>query len=311
MNETKQLIFLVLLSFFAFSCVKIQKEMKYRKLTPEEEKVIIHKGTEPPFSGVFYHHFEKGTYVCKRCGSPLYKSDAKFDSGCGWPSFDEEIPGSVKKIPDPDGIRTEIVCFNCGAHLGHVFYGEQFTNKNTRHCVNSISLDFIPDNIIGNQERAIFAGGCFWGVEYYFQNLPGVLKTTVGYIGGYFEKPTYEDVCSGNTGHAEAVEIVFNPEQISYDELLKLFFEIHDFTQVNRQGPDIGEQYRTEIFYLTDEQKTKAEEIINQLKSMGYNVATKVTKATHFWEAEEYHQKYYYKKSSSPYCHFRRKIFQN
>lgn len=311
MGKAKVLFHLVLLSFIISSCLKIQGDMGYRKLTPEEERIIIYKGTEPPFSGIYYQHFEKGTYSCKRCGSPLYKSDAKFDSGCGWPSFDEEITGAVKKVPDPDGIRTEIVCSNCGAHLGHVFYGEHFTIKNTRHCVNSISLNFIPDTITENQERAIFAGGCFWGVQYYFQNLHGVLKTRVGYIGGNTEKPSYEDVCSGTTGHAEAVEIVFNPEQVSYEELLKLFFEIHDFTQVNRQGPDIGEQYRTEVFYLTDKQKIKAEEVINLLKNLGYNVATKITKATHFWEAEEYHQEYYTKNGTLPYCHFRRKIFQN
>lgn len=310
MGKIKSITLLILLNFIICSCVKTQKDMNYRKLTPEEERVIIHKGTEPPFTGIYYKHFEKGTYVCKRCGLPLYKSDAKFDSGCGWPSFDEEIPGAVKQIPDPDGIRTEIVCSNCGAHLGHVFYGEQFTSKNTRHCVNSISLDFISDTSAENQEKAIFAGGCFWGVEYYFQNFPGVLKTTVGYTGGHTEKPTYEEVCSGTTGHAEAIEIVFDPKRTSYESLLKLFFEIHDFTQLNKQGPDIGEQYRTEIFYLTEEQKNKAEEIINLLKNKGYDVVTKVTKATQFWEAEEYHQRYYSKNGSSPYCHFRRKIFQ-
>ncbi len=115
------------------------------KLTPEEEKVIIHKGTEIPFTGKYYAFWDKGTYVCRRCGAKLYRSENKFDAGCGWPSFDDEIPGAVKRIPDADGVRTEIQCTNCGAHLGHVFTGERFTEKNTRHCVNSISMQFIPD----------------------------------------------------------------------------------------------------------------------------------------------------------------------
>ena len=122
-----------------------EKEAKYKKLTKEEERVIINKGTEMPFTGKYYAFWESGTYVCKRCDVPLYRSESKFEAGCGWPSFDDEIPDAVKRTPDPDGVRTEITCANCGAHLGHVFVGEGFTKKNVRHCVNSISMDFIPD----------------------------------------------------------------------------------------------------------------------------------------------------------------------
>jgi len=120
-------------------------KQKYRKLTKKEENVLIHKGTELPFSGKYYAFWEKGTYVCKRCGAKLYRSESKFEPGCGWPSFDDEISGAVKRVPDADGVRTEIICANCGAHLGHVFLDEGFTDKNIRHCVNSISLKFIPD----------------------------------------------------------------------------------------------------------------------------------------------------------------------
>jgi len=119
--------------------------MGYNKLTKEEEKVIVHKGTERPFSGMYDDFWLRGTYVCRRCNAPLYRSESKFDAGCGWPSFDDEISGAVKRIPDQDGVRTEIICANCGAHLGHVFVGEGFTDKDTRHCVNSVSMMFIPD----------------------------------------------------------------------------------------------------------------------------------------------------------------------
>lgn len=274
-----------------------------KPLTPQEKRVIIDKGTEMPGTGKYNKFYENGTYLCRQCGAPLYKSADKFDSGCGWPSFDDEIKGAVKQIPDADGRRTEIVCAKCGGHLGHVFKGENFTPKNLRHCVNSVSVEFEPVTVAPSTETAIFAGGCFWGVEHLLQKQNGVKSVESGYIGGTVANPTYEQVCTKKTGHAEAVRVEFDPAKVSYETLAKLFFEIHDPTQANGQGPDIGPQYRSEIFYNSDNQKAVAEKLIATLKSKGLNVVTKVTPATTFYKAEAYHQDYYDRKGTEPYCH--------
>ena len=157
MKHKINILFLLILSI----TLKGQDMIEFNDITAEEKRVIVHKGTEKPFTGKFYNFSENGTYLCKRCNAPLFKSEDKFDSGCGWPSFDDEIEDAVKRIPDADGLRTEIICANCGAHLGHIFLGENFTEKNVRHCVNSISLNFTAEKT----KKAIFAGGCFWGVE--------------------------------------------------------------------------------------------------------------------------------------------------
>jgi peptide methionine sulfoxide reductase msrA/msrB len=283
------------------------KTMEYNDLTSEEERVILHKGTERPFSGMYNDHDKAGTYTCKRCGASLYLSADKFDGHCGWPSFDDEIEGAVKRITDADGMRTEIVCANCGAHLGHVFAGEGFTDKNIRHCVNSISMNFIPSEAKQTTAAAYFAGGCFWGVEHFFNGTDGVISTRVGYMGGKTDEPSYKEVLKGTTGHAEALEVVYDPSKTEYETLAKLFFNIHDPTQVGRQGPDIGIQYRSAVFYAGEEQKKTAERLIGQLKDKGYNVATEITPAGPFWEAEDYHQDYYAKSGQLPYCHIFKK----
>ncbi len=277
----------------------IMQGQEKRTLSQQEKRVIINKGTEAPFSGEYYKHKEIGTYHCKQCNAPLYTSSDKFDSNCGWPSFDSEIPGAITRLLDADGHRTEIVCSNCNGHLGHVFLGEGLTSKNIRHCVNSISMIFIPEK----KESAIFAGGCFWGVEHLLEQKWGVLSVVSGYTGGSIKNPTYQEVCTGKTGHAEAVEVIFDSNQISYRELTKLFLEIHDPTQTDRQGPDIGSQYRSEIFYLNDIQKREAQDLLNILGNKGYQIATKVTKASKFYKAEKQHQDYYERKGSQPYCH--------
>lgn len=285
-----------------------QMEKKYNELTPEEERVIVHKGTERPFTGEYLDNKSEGVYVCKRCDAPLYRSSDKFESHCGWPSFDDEIPGAVKRITDADGSRTEIICNHCGAHLGHVFTGEKFTAKDTRHCVNSISLKFNPVTQ-KEMKKAYFASGCFWGTEYYFMKAPGVKHTAVGFMGGHVDNPTYEQVCQKNTGHLETTEVSYDPAETTYEDLVKLFFETHDFAQTNGQGPDIGPQYLSCIFYSNDEEKTIAEKYIHILEDKGYQVATMLKPASVFWKAEDYHQQYYEHKGSTPYCHLYKKIF--
>jgi peptide methionine sulfoxide reductase msrA/msrB len=303
-------ILMLTLLFFMSDEIFSQEKLPYNNLSNDESYVINKKGTEAPFRGKYTNSKEKGTYICRKCGAALYHSTDKFESDCGWPSFDEEISGAVDRFPDPDGMRTEIVCATCGAHLGHVFKGEMLTAKNTRHCVNSISLDFVPANLpAGRYGIAVFAGGCFWGVEYYLQKAPGVITVTSGYTGGHVKNPSYKEVSSGRTGHAEAVKVIYDPKKTTYENLVKLFLEIHDPTQVDRQGPDIGEQYRSEIFYMNDQQKATAEKYLNILKSKGYKVATQLAAASEFYPAEDYHQDYYFNNGKLPYCHAYTKRF--
>ena len=294
--------------FYLIFFTTMATQGQYNELSEQEKRIIIHKGTEAPFTGEYNNFKMRGIFVCKQCDAPLYFSKDKFDSSCGWPSFDDAIENNVKRLPDADGRRTEIVCNQCGGHLGHVFIGEEFTAKNTRHCVNSLSLKFIPQEKV-TLKTAIFASGCFWGVQYHFSKAEGVISTRVGYIGGKTVRPTYQQVCTGETGHAEAISVIYDATKTDYRTLCKLFFETHDPTQMNRQGPDVGTQYRSEIFYTDENQKQIALELIKILEKKGYKIATKVSKATAFWRAENYHQNYYDKKNQTPYCHFYTKRF--
>ncbi|MBV1789800.1 bifunctional methionine sulfoxide reductase B/A protein [Marinobacterium sp. D7] len=288
--------------------------MSYKKLTPEEQWVIINKGTERPFTGKYNEFFETGVYTCKQCGAPLYRSEDKFPSHCGWPSFDDEIEGAIRREVDADGRRTEILCANCGGHLGHVFEGEMLTAKNVRHCVNSISMDFVSaDELAANRgselKRAYFAGGCFWGVEHLLQQVPGVVSVESGYMGGHVESPSYQQVCGKTTGHLETVEVLYDPDQVDFETLAKLFFEIHDPTQDDGQGPDLGPQYASAIFVNDDQERGIVDKLIALLENKGYDVVTRVLPMQRFWRAEEYHQDYYVKTGKTPYCHRYQKRF--
>lgn len=295
--------------------IKMTDSANWKQLTDEETRIIVNKGTEYAFKGEYVDNHEDGTYNCRRCNSPLFTSDSKFDSGSGWPAFDDMIGNNVLEITDNDGTRTKIICANCKGHLGHVFKGEGYTNKSTRHCVNSISMSFVSSNdSITNEvkmDTAIFASGCFWGTEYFFEKEEGVISTQVGYIGGSKINPTYKEVCTGTTGHAEAVRVIFDPTKTDYKTLCKLFFETHDPSQKNRQGPDIGTQYRTGIFYMNDEQQKIANELKNILEAKGTIVETEITEATTFWDGEDYHEHYYTKKGGTPYCHGYTKRFDD
>lgn len=276
---------------------------KTASLTPFVRRIMLGKGTEAPHSGQYNGLEASGTFLCRRCGLALFRANSQFSSGCGWPSFDTNIKDAVQELPDADGKRREILCQRCDGHLGHVFHGEHFTHNNTRHCVNAASLDFVEDSTVIDTEEAIVAGGCFWGVEHFLKLLPGVLQVYSGYIGGHIPEPRYNEVCEGNTGHYEAVRVLFDKNKIDYQSVIKRFFEIHDPSQGNGQGPDIGQQYQSAVFCYNDEQKAAVNQLIQQLKQRHYSVATKILEMAIFWQAEDYHQDYYAKHQKLPYCH--------
>ncbi len=280
-------------------------------LDPEQARILLRKGTEPPFCGNLLDNKKTGFYACRLCDLPLFSSGSKFDSGTGWPSFFQPVDEAhVATISDHTlgMVRTEILCARCDAHLGHVFDdGPRPTGL--RFCVNSASLTFIEDGEAlppGARpvavETAYFAGGCFWGIEDKFQHTPGVIDAVSGYQGGHADTPTYWQVCSGDTGHAESVRVLFDPARITYRDLLERFFSMHDPTQLNRQGPDVGTQYRSAIFTTSDAQRAAAEAYIAELTASSRfkrPIVTRVEPAGPFFEAEEHHQDYNLKNGTS------------
>jgi peptide methionine sulfoxide reductase msrA/msrB len=279
---------------------KIEKSDKERKriLTPEQYNILRKKGTEAAGSSEFLYNKEKGTYHCIACGNLLFTSDDKFDSGTGWPSFKDVASNeSVLLKRDDDGMRVEVLCRKCGGHLGHVFDdGPKPIRK--RYCMNGVVLEFRKDKL-QKGEIAIFGAGCFWHVQHEFDGVDGVLNTEVGYMGGdekNFPDPTYEEICTDKTGYAEVVKVVFDPEKISYEKLLDVFWNLHDPTTLNRQGPDVGNQYRSAIFYSNDEQRKLSEESKKKMqRKHDKKIVTEIVKARIFFRAEEYHQKYFEK----------------
>jgi peptide methionine sulfoxide reductase msrA/msrB len=287
---------------------KTEKEWK-AALTPEQYDVMRKCGTERPFTGKYTDFWEKGVYVCAGCGTPLFLSDAKYEHDTGWPSFSAPLGEKSVEYRDDFSLltkRIEVRCSVCGAHLGHIF-DDGPAPTFLHYCVNSAALDFKPEaqakasgpvTAAAETETATFAAGCFWGVEYKMGKLPGVLSTVVGYTGGKTVNPTYEEVCSDKTGHAEAVQVTFDPKRISYADLVRHFFGIHDPTQIDRQGPDHGTQYRSAIFFNGDAQREAATQVMDEIVKSGKfkkRLATELVPASAFYKAEEHHQKYFEK----------------
>src|SRR2546426_6553501 len=300
-----------------------------KKLSSEQFVVTQQCGTEPAFHNAYWDNHKQGIYVDVVSGEPLFSSLDKFDSGTGWPSFTQPVKGTdiVEKKDSAFGmVRTEVRSKMADSHLGHIFDDGPADRGGMRYCINSASLRFIPVEEMDQagygeylepfakaglikapmHETAILAGGCFWGMEEIIRKIPGVIKSTVGYSGGKTADPTYEEASTGGTGHAEAIQVVFDPTRLSYDKLLDYFFRMHDPTTLNRQHNDVGTQYRSAIFYASEAQKQTAENVKarwEKFRKFSRPITTEVTPATKFYSAEEYHQKYLMKNPGGYTCH--------
>lgn len=284
---------------------------QWKKVLPPDLYAVARQAdTERAFTGTLWKSETKGTYYCAACGLKLFKSDQKFVSSCGWPSFfEQDNKNSITfKNDNSYGMRRiEALCGRCDSHLGHLFDdGPEPTGK--RYCMNAVSLDFVPDAVVNqskdNLETITIGGGCYWCVEAVYENLTGVERVVSGFSGGKVENPSYEEVCSGTTGAAEVVEITYDKTKTNLDEIFQVFFTVHDPTTLNRQGADVGTQYRSVIFYKNEEQKNAAESIIAELNKEVFNnkIVTTLEPFKAFYKAKDYHQNYYENNKDQPYC---------
>lgn len=316
---------------------KVEYQKNINNLTDFQKFVTQKNGTEPAFQNEFWNNKKDGIYVDAVSGKPLFSSKDKFDSGTGWPSFTKPISQEeiIQKSDKAHGMsRVEIRSKDANSHLGHVFDDGPKDKGGKRFCINSAAMRFIPKDALEKEgygqylnqfessknksedktksetknkpQKALLAGGCFWGMEELLGKFEGVISTNVGYSGGNVPNPTYELITTGLTNHAETIEITFDPTKTSYEKILKFFFTIHDPTTPNRQQNDVGSQYRSEIFYLNDEQKIIAEKVVDQAQKSGVfhsKIVTKISKADKFYKAEENHQNYLKKNPHGYTCH--------